>query len=233
MAKEEKENQNPENQEIQEPEPPKPKRKKGLSLPLIIGISLAALLILIGGTLGAVYLMVNNMMQNNNTEQTTEKTHDENHEEDEAPEQELDLEENYNYLKNVAKNQHKNVRYMELGEIITNPKNSDKFVVIDIGVEFVAYGEDGKVLVVHSEGEGDDHSGESVGGGNEAHKFFKHNDLARIKSVVNNVIWSNTVQELQNKRSEIPDMLMEDFEKIFKKEGLVIKNIIVLRFIIQ
>lgn len=224
MAKEDKnENQAPE-QSVQQPEPPKVK-KKGLSLPLIIGISLAALLILIGGTLGAVYLMVNNMMQHTNTEQTSnghnedEKAHKEN-----SDEEDHNVNDKYEYLKNIVENQTKNLRYMELGEIITNPKNSDKFVVVDIGVEFVAYDETGEVIPVAEGGEG---------GEGEGSHFFEKRDMDKIREIVNKFIWSHTVEELNGQRGEMAGMLKEDFEEIYKENGGVIKDVIVLRFIVQ
>lgn len=224
MAKKEENNeeQMPEAENVQQPEDPKPKKKKkGLSLPLIIGISLAALVILIGGTLGAVYIMVNNMTQNTNTEQTQNGGENKDSENKEQKMKEnFSVDENYSYLKNVVKNQSKNIRYMELGEIITNPKNSGQFVVMDIGIEFVAYDEQGKVLPVTE-------------GGEEESSFFKENQLAKFRDRVNNILWSMSVEELQQKRSKMSGIIENKFDPVFKKNRAVIKEVVILRFIIQ
>ena len=224
MAKKEEQNeeQMPEAENVQQPEDPKPKKKKkGLSLPLIIGISLAALIILVGGTLGAVYIMVSNMVQNTNTEQTQNGGEaKENENKEQKIEEDFSVDENYSYLKNVVKNQSKNIRYMELGEIITNPKNSGQFVVMDIGIEFVAYDENGEVLPVTE-------------GGEEESSFFKENQLAKLRGRVNNVLWSMSVEELQQKRSKMPGVIENKFEPVFKKNRAVIKEVVILRFIIQ
>lgn len=220
MAKDKNtENDAPE-QQIQEPEPPPKKKKKGLSLPLIIGISFAALLILIGGTLGAVYLMVNNMMQHTNTEQSAEVSEKTESEEDEEKSDEFDLKTKYAELQDVVDRQTKNVHFFEVGEIITNPKNSGKFVVVDIGVEYVAYDENGEVIKINPESE-------------STHDLFDKKDLAKVRSIVNEVIWSNSENELQNKRSELPKILKKEFKDIFLDNGAVIKDVVILRFIIQ
>lgn len=224
MAKSENNDGEVQEQQLQQPEPPPKKKKKGLSLPLIIGISFAALLILIGGTLGAVYLMVNNMMQHTNTEQTSDAKHEEKDEEEENPE--FNLEAKYAELQDVVERQTKNIQFMELGEVITNPKNSNKFVVIDVGVEYVAYDENGEVIKT---GEGEEAVEESV----SAEEFFGKRDVAKVRSLINNVVWENTESELQNKRSELPDMLKEEFKEIFLENGAIIKDVVILRFIIQ
>ncbi len=219
MAKDQNNENEAGGQQIQEPEPP-PKKKKGLSLPLIIGISFAALLILIGGTLGAVYLMVNNMMQHTNTEQTSNESEKQDSEDDEEKSDEFDLKTKYAELQDVVDRQTKNVHFLEIGEIITNPKNSGKFVVVDIGVEYVAYDENGEVIQVNTESE-------------TSHELFDKKDMAKVRSVVNEVVWSNNETELQNKRSELPGILKKKFKDIFLDNGAVIKDVVILRFIIQ
>jgi flagellar basal body-associated protein FliL len=226
MAKADKNEGEVQEQQLQQPEPPPKKKKKGLSLPLIIGISFAALLILIGGTLGAVYLMVNNMMQHTNTEQSSEANNHEEESDEDSENSEFDLESKYAELQVVVERQTKNIQFMELGEIITNPKNSNRFVVIDIGVEYVAYNENGEVVKT---GEGEEGAEESK----SAEEFFGKRDLAKVRSIINKVIWENSESELQNKRSELPGILKEDFKEIFLENGAIIKDVVILRFIIQ
>jgi flagellar basal body-associated protein FliL len=113
------------------------------------------------------------------------------------------------------------------GRITTNPRGSTKFVVVDLGLEFVekkAHGEE------EEESGGGGHGG--GGGGHESH--FEPKALAKIKGGVTSLIGSMPLQELQTiERDTLRSLLKKRLKPIMKKEKMFLRNVILQEFIIQ
>lgn len=114
------------------------------------------------------------------------------------------------------------------GRITTNPRGSTKFVVVDLGLEFVekkAHGEE--------EEDGGGHGG-GHGGGGGAESHFEPKALAKIKGGVTSLIGSMPLQKLQTiERDTLRSLLKKRLKPIMKKERMFLRSVILQEFIIQ
>jgi hypothetical protein len=107
--------------------------------------------------------------------------------------------------------------FSQTGRITTNAKNSDQFVVLDLGIMFTPEGE-----------------GESGGGhGGPAKDPLPDKLKSMIKGSVNNVIGSMTVDEIQQKRDSLSFIFYDKLRKIFYTNKMVLNEIVIQEFIIQ
>ena len=106
-----------------------------------------------------------------------------------------------------------NIQFIETGRITTNAKASEKFVVVNLGLEFstkepLESGEDGE---------------------NQLSPILN----AKIKGAVNQIIGSLTVEEIHTSRDTLPEIFRAELLKIFKKKDIRLKDVIIQEFIIQ
>ncbi len=205
MAKEEPEEQK---QEEEKQQPAKPNKKAS-------DISLTLLLSIIGGTvvvfMAFIYFLVlpylvgnlNNGSGDEHSKQHSEQTKAAEHNKD----SELSEEEKF-----MAGDE--NIFFEETGQITTNPKGSDKFVVINLGLEF-------RIKEEIEHGEGEDGS------------IIPKRVNARLQGKINSTLGSMTEQDLHSKRDSLPAIFKERLKPVFKKNDMYLRDVILQRFIIQ
>jgi flagellar basal body-associated protein FliL len=112
------------------------------------------------------------------------------------------------------------------GRITTNPKGSTKFVVVDLGLEFV--------VKKHLDEDGEEIEEEAPLHGGDGTSLFEPKALARIKGGVTSMIGSMPLQELQTiERDTLKVMFFTRLKPILKKEEMFLRNVILQEFIIQ
>lgn len=112
------------------------------------------------------------------------------------------------------------IKYVETGRITTNLLNSDKFIVINLGLKFFA--RDKETL------------NELFGGSSEKEIASLPPELmARIRGVLNQLLGSMTVAEIQLKRSELVPIFKDNLSKVFSDNNLVLGEVYLNEFIIQ
>lgn len=106
--------------------------------------------------------------------------------------------------------------FIASGRITTNPRGSDRFVVVDLAFEFTK-----------KEGaeEGESHGGEKGG--------FSPKMLALIKGSVNKSIGMMTVEDIQASRDTLDKIFFTSMKPIFKKDHKTLKQVIIQEFILQ
>lgn len=211
-------------EEVQQPEKPVKKKKSsggGLSLPVMIAIGVGTLVIIVVVILFAISYMVNNIMDQRIGELATDSSGVTQHadkpkekgndarEEIEKTWQELEEEEYFG--------DQKGVKYMETGRIITNPKLSEKFAVINLGLSY-------------REKVGEEESSEESADAPDA-KALKME--AQIKSILNNMIGSMTEEEIQHQRQNLSTIVKEKLTPLFKKNKMFLREVLIVEFIIQ
>jgi flagellar basal body-associated protein FliL len=220
MAKEEKDQKQAEQQEKQIPEKPK-KKAGGMSMPVLLGV--------IGGIVifQAVlifllfkFFIAPQQVPVEGDAAKTEKTEQEEHEKPESK--------NWKYDEFTL--DEKLVQLFETGRITTNPKNSSKFVIINLAIIYIVRDEDTlKELHEKKAAEG----GGGHGGDEEDHSLFSHKQKIRIRSTINNVLGSLTDDQLFAQRNELPEMFKEKLAEIINDHKMKVKEVIVQEFIIQ
>ena len=106
---------------------------------------------------------------------------------------------------------------METGRIITNPKLSEKFAVINLGLSY-------------REKVGEEESSEESADAPDA-KALKME--AQIKSILNNMIGSMTEEEIQHQRQNLSTIVKEKLTPLFKKNKMFLREVLIVEFIIQ
>jgi flagellar basal body-associated protein FliL len=212
-----------ENGEKQEPVKPEKKTKKkaslgaGLSLPIIIG-AVAGLLVLIAATVVISIFVASKFIAPQHPAAGEDGKHAEktekHQEEDEENKDEIDLDmaEEEEFQKGMT-----GIHYVKTGRITTNPKGSSQFVVLNLGFEFRMKNKDNEWIEAEV---------------TEEDPMVKH-AMSKAKGAVNQVLGSMTVDELHNKRSEMPLILKEKLKDTFKKYRILLKDVIIEEFIIQ
>ena len=200
----------------QEPERPK-KRKTMLSLPIMIIIGVVVLAVLIGGTLFAVNMMVSSQVETlmANVDSTGgkgghQKVEKKAHSEEDAAMAEL---EEQDYLDEVP------TTYFETGRIITNPRSSSSYVVLNLGLEFREKPKEGEKAA-------------EVKQGAEMTPEMKRL-MAKIKDVINTRIASMSESDIEAKRDSLKLFFKNDLIPIFKKDKKFLKDIILVEYIKQ
>ncbi len=203
-------------EEKQEPEKPK-KKKAVLSLPMMIIIGVVILAVLIGGTLFAVNMMVSSIVDSKLSGVDTTKKHGEvekvkkEKSEEEKMAEELEAEDYFD---------EKPTSYLETGRIITNPRSSSTYIVLNLGLEYrqkLAEGEEPK---------------EGAAAETDASPEMKRL-MAKIKDVVNTRIASMSESDIEAKRDSMKIFFKNDLTPIFKREKKFLKDLILVEYIKQ
>jgi flagellar basal body-associated protein FliL len=217
MAKEKEKDKAPEEVNGQEPEKPVKKAKSlELKLPVVLGIIAAVLLILIV-TVRFVFLpyIVHSLTPD---VQAKESLHSES---TGSEANKSDVKKNGNEELEIFKANEKLSQFVQTGRITTNPKQSTQYVVADFGIIFLPKDEE-SLKALHE------------GGGEES----KGNGLppklsSRVKGIINSLLGSMTVEELQIKRDSVPLLVKANLKPFFKQQDLFVKEVILQEFIIQ
>ncbi len=200
----------------QEPERPK-KRKTVLSLPVMIIIGVVVLALLIGGTLFAVNMMVSSIVETklSGADSTGSKGGDHAKvEKTRSPEDAAMAElEEQEFLGEVP------TIYFETGRIITNPRGSSRFLVLNLGLEYREK--------VSEEGGGEEAKKE------EGMSPEKQRLLAKIKDIINSKLGSMTESELETNTDSLRIFIKNDLSLLFKKEKKFLKDVLFVEKIIQ
>lgn len=110
------------------------------------------------------------------------------------------------------------IKYAETGRVTTNLLNSDKFIVVNLGLKFFA--RDKEVL------------NELFGGSSEG-ASLPPELMARIRGVLNQLLGSMTVTDIQLKRGELVQIFKDNLSKVFSENNLVLGEVYLNEFIIQ
>ncbi|MCX6155805.1 MAG: hypothetical protein NT007_16795 [Candidatus Kapabacteria bacterium] len=107
----------------------------------------------------------------------------------------------------------KELHYGKTGRITTNPKGSDRFVVINLGIEF--------------------RSKEPLEGGTKENPFSEKM-FGRIQSVVNGVLGSMSIDELQSKRDSLHFVFKDKLKPVIQaQKECFLRGVDVIEFILQ
>ena len=191
MAKEEK-------LERQEPEKPKRQSTGSMKLPMLIGIIAGVVVI----QAIIIVVVMNIFLKPSYAPADTQggKTEQKKVEKDESP-------------KEGESSDDVNMQFIETGRITTNAKSSDKFVVLNLGLEFKAQGEE--------------EPSEKEGG------TLSPIMNAKIKGTINGIIGSMAIEDLQAKRDSLSFIIKDRLKPVFKSNKMFLKDVIIQEFIIQ
>lgn len=109
------------------------------------------------------------------------------------------------------------MKFVETGRITTNPLNSDQFIVVNLALRFSA--RDKKIL-------------EKLTGGGEG-GGLPTEIMAPIRSKINQVLGSLTVEQLQQRRNILASELKDSLKAIFATHELILNEVYLQEFIIQ
>jgi hypothetical protein len=96
--------------------------------------------------------------------------------------------------------------------------NSDKFIVINLGLKFFA--RDKEVL-------------NELFGGSSENTSLPPELMARIRGSLNQLLGSMTVTDIQLKRGELVPIFKDNLSKVFSENNLVLGEVYLNEFIIQ
>lgn len=105
-------------------------------------------------------------------------------------------------------------KFLELGRITTNPKNSGKFIVISVGC---VYRE--KAHLSEEDAKPDSE--------------YMRKLIAKVKSTIINEIGQMSVEEIQAKRPNLEIIFRDKLRPIFKEKQIFLREIILNEFILQ
>lgn len=109
------------------------------------------------------------------------------------------------------------MKFAETGRITTNPLNSNQFVVVNLALRFSA--REKKILEkVLGEGEGG---------------ALPNEIMAPIRSKINQVLGSLTVDQLQQRRNILASEFKDSLKAIFATHNLILNEVYLQEFIIQ
>ncbi|MFP4369688.1 MAG: flagellar basal body-associated FliL family protein [Candidatus Kapaibacterium sp.] len=212
MAEEEKP------QEKQEPvKPQKKKKSSGLSMPVIIGIVIGAMVINVVLVIVVLKFILppagdDQAAEGKNGEEKQEQVED-NHEEnlDKArKKKEEELEKIWKELEEEdVFGDEEGVLILSTGRITTNPSASTQFIIVDVALEIRAMGEFDEGSL----------TGQKL--------------KTKTRGIINNILGSMTVSELQEQRLELDDIMKKELQPIYKKHHILLRDIIISEFIIQ
>ncbi len=206
--KEEKDGQEPVKPESEEKE----KKAGGLKLPFVLGIIAGVLLILI---LAVRFLFLPYIVGSLTSEATAGQS---------PIEGESKSEQSNSPIKEeieIFKANEKLSEFFQTGRITTNPRQSTQFVVADFGIIFFPKDEESlKELYPGGKKE-------------EGSSALPPTLSSRVRGIINSVLGSMSVEELQVKRDSIPEYVMANLKPFFKEKKLFIKEVILQEFIIQ
>lgn len=225
-----------EEQKEEKQQPVKPEKKsKGLSMPVILGIGVGGVVIILVAAFFIFKILVNDIVDKkiSNLEVQTEEVEGEEDKEKEHSDDEHkdskegsklsdeELEHQWEQMEEADFFAEEDAQVHQTGRIITNPKNSSSFAVVDLALYYR--------LAPHGEEEGgDDHSEDGEGIPKQIKKLGP-----RIKGTVNNFIGSKTEQELHDIRPILSEKFKEELTPVFKKNRVFLKDVEVTEFLIQ
>ncbi len=181
MAKEEKQTEEILNKE---------KKSSSMKLPIMIGF-IAGILII---NAGIIYLLFTLLISPTLTTQDTSDS--------ENSQTEIQQE---NTFETEFDESHKPI-FKETGRITTNPKNSDRFVVVNLGIEFKS---------------------------KEKLEELEPALLAKIRGTINSTFANMTIDEIHSQRDSLNIIFQNNLKPIFQKEKKLISEVIIQEFIIQ
>lgn len=183
-----------ENETGEKQEPQKPKKGGGMSMPVMAGV-IAGVIIVNAIIIVIVFKLFISPSISSGGEAKKGKT-------EQAAEEK----------KKKDESEGKETLFAESGRITTNPKNSEKFVVINLGIEYYM-SEDAPAA--------------------EGEKGLPPKILAYVKGSVNQTIGSMSAEDVHMKRDSLASIFQKILTPTLKKEKMNLKNIIMQEFIIQ
>jgi hypothetical protein len=177
----------------------------GMKLPVIIGIVAGVLIINTVIIIFVFKLFVAPSFTPHSEDAVKGKTELENKEK--AKHNGLKIGEEGEYLQGEE-----NLHFTESGRITTNPKNSENFIVLNLGLEYRFKTLESKP----KEGEG-----------------LSPKMLAQVKGAVNRIIGGLSIDELHAKRDSLTIIFIKEMKPTFKANQMFLKNVILQEFIIQ
>jgi len=221
MAKEEKEQKQAEEQEKQIPEKPK-KKSGGMSMPVLLGVIGA--IVMFQAVL--IFLLFKFFIS---PQPTTAEGEHEKTEQTEHESESKDKPNAKDWKYDEFTLDEKLVQLYETGRITTNPKNSDKFVIIDLAIIYIVKDQE-TLEEIHAEKAAD---GGGAHSGEEDHSLFSHKQRIRIKGTINNILGSYSDEELFSQRDSLPNIFKQGLAGIIDDHRMKVKEVIVQEFIIQ
>ena len=204
-----------ENEELQEPEKKKKKKGSSLSMPMIgvilFGVIVLNILLIIAVL--KIYLPEGNLEADDNDKKTekVEKSNKKDTEKDDGDYSlsELD-EEELEFLEKEAKR-----KYLETDDITTNPKGSSAFVIIQLGIKFVANDElEDKLLSPESD--------------------YMKKLMGNTRATIIKEIGLHTADELLLEgRADLPEIFRKKLKPLFKEKKLFLREITITKFMVQ
>lgn len=194
-------------EEKQEPEKAK-KKKGGMSLPVMIAIGVGAIVVQVV----LIIVVVNFVLPKSGDDASHKKT-------EELTEKQKQKQEDEKFFEGDTEEEdffaeEKERKYLETDKIITNPKGSTKFVVVNLGLEYKF-----KPDVPEPEQAADSDLMKKL--------------MARLKTTVIQDIGSKSVDEIHNSRSTYNTMIKEKLKPVFKESKIFLRNVYIVEFIIQ
>lgn len=222
MAKEEKEQKQAEQQEKQIPEKPK-KKTGGMSMPVLLGV-IGGIVIFQAVLIFLLFKFFIAPQQPVQEGKTADNEKTEKVEESEEGHGEKNADWDYQEFTLDPKLVHT----YETGRITTNPKNSDKFIIINLGIDYVVKNEEAleeikEELAAHSGG----HEEEG------APSLFTHKKKIRIKGKINSILGSFSVDQLFAQRDSLPSIFKKGLSEVINNHQMKIREVIVQEFMIQ
>jgi flagellar basal body-associated protein FliL len=113
----------------------------------------------------------------------------------------------------MAMTPEKELHYAKTGRITTNPKGSDRFVVINLGIEF------------RSKNDLEGSTKESP---------LPEKMVGKIQGVVNGVLGSMTIEELQSRRDSLQSIFKVKLKPVIQSQkDVFLRNIDIIEYILQ
>lgn len=199
--------------ETEEKEKPAKKEREPLGLPVILGIIFGILLILV---LSVRFIILPYVVDGLNPELRKEKEKAEKAEKAKAAADPLSI--------MSPEFKEKETKTLETGRITTNPKGSTQFIVINLATIYIPKDED--ALEALNKENGKVKEGEGV-----PPAFTQ--TMIRAKGVVNSVLGSMTVEELQSNRDSLRKVFVKEFKELFGEKKCIVRDVIIQEFMIQ
>jgi flagellar basal body-associated protein FliL len=221
MAKEEKDQKQAEDQEKQIPEKPK-KKSGGMSMPMLLGV-IGAIVIFQAVLIFLLfkYFIAPQPTPAEGEHAKTEQTEHDGDDEDKPKAKDWKYDE--------FTLDEKLVQLYETGRITTNPKNSDKFVIINLAILYIVKDQE-TLEEIKAEKAAEGGGGEGEG---EDNSLFSHKQRIRIKGTINNILGSYSDEQLFAQRDSLPSIFKRGLAGIIDDHRMKVKEVIVQEFIIQ
>ena len=194
-------------------EKPAKKERGPVGLPVILGIIFGTLLVLV---LSVRFLILPYIVDGLNPEAHKEKEKAEKAEKARAAADPLSV--------MTPEYKEKETKTIETGRITTNPKGSTQFVVLNLATLYIPKDE-GALAAINKE------NGKTKEGEGTPPAFVQ--TMIRVKGVVNSVLGSMTVEELQGNRDSLRKVFAKEFKELFLEKKCIVMDVIIQEFMIQ